>query len=290
VRAFTRLRGSPLAVGDRVGIDGFAFPSDPRTAFGIAYQEVTYASELGPTPAWRVDGRRPTWVLFVHGHNAPQREALRLLAPVVGDGFPALVLTYRNDPGAPRAGDGLRHGGASEWRDVEAATAYALGHGAADVVLVGYSMGGALVVSFLYESPLAAKVRGVILDAPGLDLGAAIDHGARRRTLPVVGLPVPAPLTAVAKAIAGARYHLDWDRLDYVDRAPRLSTPILLFHGTADPRIPVATSRALADARPDLVTFVPVDAAGHVKSWNLDRAGYERAVHAFLERVTAAGH
>jgi uncharacterized protein len=118
---------------------------------------------------------------------------------VVKDGFPALVLSYRDDPGAPACSDRLRHWGASEWRDVEAATAYALDHGAADVVLVGYSMGGALVASFLYQSPLAAKVRGVILDAPGLDLGAAIDYGARDRDVPVIGLPVPAPLTAAAK-------------------------------------------------------------------------------------------
>ena len=58
-------------------------------------------------------------------------------------------------------------------------------------------------ISFLYESKLAAEVRGVILDAPGVDLGAIVDHGARGRTLPLLGLPVPAPLTATAKAVAG---------------------------------------------------------------------------------------
>ena len=43
----------------------------------------------------------------------------------------------------------------------------------------------------------------MILDAPGVDLGAIVDHGARGRTLPLLGLPVPAPLTATAKAVAG---------------------------------------------------------------------------------------
>jgi hypothetical protein len=56
------------------------------------------------------------------------------------------------------------------------------------------------------------------------------------------------------------------------------------------PRIPIATSQALARARPDLVTFMPVNAAGHVKSWNLDPAGYERAARGFLERVAPATH
>jgi hypothetical protein len=285
VRAFTQLSGASLQVGDLVGLDGFAFPSDPRAAFGVHCDEVTYASDLGPTPAWFVKGTRPTWVLFVHGYNAPRREALRLLAPAVAQGFPALVIAYRNDPGAPRSADGLRRWGQAEWRDVEGATAYALAHGANEVVLVGYSMGGGVVTSFLYESKLAGRVRGVILDAPGLDLDAAIDHGARSRTLPLLGTPVPAALTTVAEGIAGIRYHLDWDRLDYVDRADRLSVPVLLFHGTADPRVPITTSQALAAARPDLVRFVPVAGAGHVKSWNVDRARYEREARAFLDRV-----
>src|SRR5206468_969529 len=133
---------------------------------------------------------------------------------------------------------------------------YALAHGASEVVLVGYSMGGGVVTSFLYESRLAGKVRGVILDAPGLSLDAAIDHGARNRKLPLLGTPVPAALTSLAEGIAGVRYHLDWDRLDYVDRADRLPVPVLLFHGTDDPRLPIAPSQALAAARPDLVRFV----------------------------------
>jgi hypothetical protein len=119
VRAFTRLHGSPPRAGERVGIYGFAFPSNPRTAYGLAYQEVGYASELGPTPAWYIRGRRPTWVLFVHGYNAPQQEALRLLAPVAKAGFPAMVLSYRNDPGAPASADHLRRWGACEWRDLQ---------------------------------------------------------------------------------------------------------------------------------------------------------------------------
>jgi hypothetical protein len=77
-----------------------------------------------------------------------------------------------------------------------------------------------VAISFLYESKLAAEVRGVILDAPGVDLGAIVDHGARGRTLPLLGLPVPAPLTATAKAVAGVRYALDWRRLDYHRIAP----------------------------------------------------------------------
>jgi uncharacterized protein len=52
---------------------------------------------------------------------------------------------------------------------------------------------------------------------------------------------------------------------------------------------PTATSQALARRRPDLVTFVPVAGAGHVRSWNLDRARYEQAAGAFLDRIGTTG-
>jgi uncharacterized protein len=287
-RAFSRLEGAAPRVGERSAVDGYAWPADPSLAGGRPAREITYPSPLGPTPAWLVGGRRDTWVILVHGYNAARTETLRTLATVTRLGYPALAVSYRNDPGAPRTPDDLRHWGATEWRDLEAATRYALGQGAGGVVLAGYSMGGAVVTSFLLSSPLASRVRGVVLDAPALDLGAVIDRGAADRDLPVLGAPVPPALTEVAKGIAGLRYHLDWGQLDYVDRAGRLRAPMLVFHQTGDPTVPVTISEALAAARPDLVTLERFGGDGHVQSWNVDRPRYERAVRAFLERVTPA--
>jgi uncharacterized protein len=287
-RAFTRLEGRPPRVGERSAVDGYAWPADPSLAAGRPAREVAYPSPLGPAPAWLVGGRRDTWVILVHGYNAARTEMLRTLAVVTGQGYPALAISYRNDPGAPRSPDGLRRWGATEWRDLDAAVRYAMGQGAGGVVLAGYSMGGAVVASFLLSSPLAARVRGVVLDAPALDLGEVIDNGATDRELPLLGAPVPPALTEVAKGIAGVRYDLDWSQLDYVDRAGRLKAPMLVFHQTGDPTVPAAISEALAAARPDLVTLERFGGDGHVQSWNVDRPRYERALRAFLERVAPA--
>jgi hypothetical protein len=288
-RTLTRLEGTPPRAGQRTAVEGYAWPADPALAAGRPAREVSYPSPLGPAPAWLVEGRRDTWVILVHGYNAPRTETLRALATVAGQGYPALAIDYRNDPGAPATPDGLRHWGATEWRDLEAATRYAVGRGAGSVVLTGYSMGAAVVASFLLSSPLAARVRGVVLDSPALDLGEVIDHGATDRDLPVLGTPVPPALTVVAKGIAGLRYDLDWGQLDYVDRAGGLAAPMLVFHQTGDPTVPVAISEALAEARPDLVTFERFGGDGHVQSWNVDRPRYERALRAFLGRVAPAG-
>ncbi len=277
VREFVPISGR-IRVGDLARLDSFAFPSDPQQALGIPFEEVTYHSPLGDTPAWYIAGPRDTWTVFVHGKGASRREALRILPAIVGLGLPSLVITYRNDPEAPPSADELYRYGATEWEDLQAAVDYALDHGAKQIVLVGYSMGGAIVTNFLYQSPLAGRVAGVIFDSPMLDFGATVDHGVAQTKLPGV-------LSSVGKVIAGRRFDINWGELNYLKRAGRLSVPILLFHGDDDERVPVETSDALARARPDIVTYVRTAGVGHVRSWNADPEAYEAAVRGFLGRV-----
>ncbi len=277
VREFSPLEGT-LEIGDPARLDSFAYPGDPQLAHGIPFEEVTFTSELGEFPAWFVDGQRDTWVIFVHGRGANRREALRMLPTVVERGFPSLIITYRNDVEAPASADGFYRFGQTEWKELEGAADYAFQHGADELILVGYSMGGATAVNFLFQSPLVERVRAVILDAPMLDFGAIIDREADERG-------VPGLLTAVTKLIVGFRFDVDWGELNYLKRADELTVPILLFHGDDDPTAPVTTSDALAEARPDIVTYVRVADAGHVRSWNADPAAYEASVQEFLERV-----
>ncbi len=277
VREFSVLHGAP-EIGELARLDSFAFPGDPEQARGIGFEEVTITSELGDFPAWFVEGSRDTWVIFVHGRGASRREALRMLPTVVELEFPSLIITYRNDVEAPASPDGFYRFGKTEWEDLEAAADYALQHGAKELVLVGYSMGGAIATSFLYKSPLAERVRAVIFDAPLLDFGAAVDWGVRNNIVPGV-------VITTGKIIAESRFDFDFDDLNYLKRADELTVPMLLFHGDDDPTAPVATSDALAEARPDIVTYVRVVDAGHVRSWNADPAAYEASVRDFLERV-----
>ena len=52
-----------------------------------------------------------------------------------------------------------------------------------------------------------------------------------------------------------------------------------------DDVVPVGRSRALAGARPDLVTFAPWTTARHTKEWNVDPELWDSLVSAFLRRV-----
>ena len=282
VRSLIRLTGA-TRVGDLVRLDHFAFPGDPEAAFGLPLEHVQYSSHLsdrpGRFPAWFVDGSSSTWVILLHGRRVSQRETLRMLPVVASLGLPSLSITYRNDFWAPKTEDCYYRYGQTEWHDLEGAVSYALEHGADDVVLVGYSYGGAIVMNFLYQSSLAGEVRGVILDAPMLDLNAIAQSAADERN-------IPGPLLISAKRISRHRFDLQWEELNYLERADELTVPILLFHGDADGIVPVKTSDKLYELRPDIVTYVRVKGVGHARSWNADREAYEGAVRDFLRAVT----
>ena len=190
-----------------------------------------------------------------------------------------LFITYRNDKGQPQDSSGIYQYGLTEWQDLHASVEYALSQpGARDVVLIGHSMGGGIVVQFLYESPLASSVTGVVMDTPMLDFNAPVDMGARERNLPGF-------VTVTVKRVATLRFSVDWDAMDYLKEADRLNVPILLIHGGADTRIPIETSDKLADLRPDLVTYSVYPDTTHGDAWNLDSGRYERELREFLLRV-----
>ena len=200
------------------------------------------------------------------------------MPPVSASGATSLVISYRNHENSPDDPSGRYGYGLTEWEDVQAAAQYALDHGANDLVVAGWSMGGGIVASFMYNSKLADRVSALILDSPMLNFEKSVDWGGKQRSLPNV-------LTQTAKWIADKRFDIAWDQLDYLGRAKRLDVPVLLFHGDADKTVPVATSDQFAAERPDIVTYVRFEGAPHVGSWNTDRGRYETATRDFLATV-----
>ena len=282
----TRVPDEPIpAPGSAVRLDSYIWSGDPRTALGIPFSEITYQVEGGNADAWYVEGSSDTWMIFVHGKGAPKNEALRLLPLAVERGYHAMVIDYRNDPGAPPDPSGTYQYGVTEWKDVASATRHARSRGGRNVIIVGYSMGGANVLSFLLESPLRSQTAAVILDSPVLNLGSIIDHAADQTSLPLTSIPVPQSLTSVAKWIAGWRYGIDWNDTDYVERSRDLQTPMLIIQGSGDKTVPSEPADELARLRPDIVTLSTPPGVGHVLAWNADTEDYEALITTFLENL-----
>lgn len=286
-RTVTSVVRGRLEPGLAVAVDEYMHDGDPKTARGLDFEAVTIRGDLGELPAWLIPptAGQPTntWVIAVHGRQVTRAETLRVLPTIAATGMAALVLSYRNDEGAPASPDGYYHLGDTEWRDVAAAVRYAHANGASGVVLYGWSMGGAISMTALRRMPPsdAALIRGLVLDSPIMDWDAVLDLQGRNRGLPGF-------VTWTAGRFAEWRANLDFADFDQRVYAPQLTVPALIFVDESDTMVPLRPAQQFAAARPDLVTLVTTCGAGHVSSWNANPAAYEAALSGFLGQFAAA--
>ena len=216
----------------------------------------------------------------MHGRGTLRSECLRAVPVMNALGLPTLVVSYRNDGEAPRTRGGSYALGASEWRDVDSAIGYALRQGARRVVLMGWSMGGAIALQTAVSSEHRDAIAGVILDSPVVDWRTVLRFQARESGLrePLPGLAMGALGNTFLARLSGAEEAIPFDRLDMVARASELDAPILILHSDDDGFVPADASHALAEARPDLVTMPEFHVARHTKIWNYDEDGWSAAI------------
>jgi pimeloyl-ACP methyl ester carboxylesterase len=298
VRPVTRLDFGRLRTG-KGRWNPYYFASDPFSALGLPFQNVEVPGETGPLHGWRVPGVRlsagagsataagTSWAILVHGRGATREECLRALPVLYRLGITSLVAGYRTTVGLASAPTSRYHLGDTEWQDIESAIVYAAGQGASEIVLFGWSMGGAIALQAVSRSWTADRVKGIVLDSPVLDWRDVLAHQARlNRVPPAIGLLAQSVLSRRSVwRLAGTEARVDLDRLDWVTRAGELAHPVLLIHSKDDEFVPSTPSQRFADVRPDLVTYVQIDGARHCKGWNVDSEVWDSAVARFLLRL-----
>lgn len=264
---------------------------------GVPYREVGIETTVGVAPAWVVEPETPgatsPWLIAVHGRGVTRAEPLRAVPVFRAAGYHCLLISYRNDGEAPQSRDGRYALGGEEWLDVEAAMSFALEQGATQIVLMGWSMGGATVLQCLLQSTLAPRIDGLVLESPVVDWLTVLRFQAR-----AVGLPPAVRDAALAMlgsrrgaSLIGLESPIDFARLDIVARAAELPVPMLVLHSDDDGFVPSDGSVALAAARPDVVRLERFTRARHTKLWNYDRERWERAITTWLvdEKLAEAG-
>ncbi|GAB4067350.1 alpha/beta fold hydrolase [Angustibacter speluncae] len=267
----------------------YYFTGTPTSALGLRHVDVEVRSDAGVLPTWFVPPpkdvkKRDVWAVLVHGRGATREECLRAVPLLHRLGVPVLVPSYRNDPDGPTTYGGRLSLGDTEWQDVEAAVLHALEHGASKVVLFGWSMGGAIVLQHVSRSWTADRVKALVLDSPVIDWKDVLEHHAQinRLPLPIGRLGLMMLADRAWRRVVGTDAPVDLRRLDWVSRAAELRLPVLLVHSDDDEYVPSGPSRRLAEARPDLVTFVGFPHARHCREWNTDPDRWEREVARFL--------
>jgi pimeloyl-ACP methyl ester carboxylesterase len=275
--------------------DGYYFFGSPQETLGLPSSDVEIESDIGMLPAWEVPAPAAAksltegealnrWAILVHGRGAQRGECLRAVPVLHELGFTSLIPMYRNDIGAPSSSDGRYSLGLSEWRDCEAAILHAVDSGAQEIVLFGWSMGGAIVLQTLDRSWLSGRVKGVVLNAPALDWADVIRHQTALNN-------IPGPIGALSRSLIGQQWArrlvgvhepIDWAQTNWESRADELKHRTLLIHSVDDDFVPVGPALSLATKRPDLVRFEPWKQARHTKEWNVDPQRWNAIVRDFL--------
>jgi uncharacterized protein len=266
---------APMHPGLRVVVSSQVYWLDPEQSFGIVSRTIKIPSDTGLLPAWYVPGRSRDFAIVVHGYNASMTDGERLVPALAGLGLPVVLIDYRNDVDAPASADHLMHLGDTEWRDLESTARWALSQGAQQIVLVGISMGGAVVEMFMQRSSLAKRVVAAVLDSPVLDWDAVLRFQAARRHLPDI-------FVASTEIVIRLRIGFDVSSYNLVRDAAAMKVPTLLYQDGQDALVPPGVAAELATARPGLVEYHLFSDAGHAEEWNVDPSMYDDTLHSFL--------
>lgn len=227
---------------------------------GLSYEEVHIPVGQGEIAGWWIaaeNAAAPT-VLYLHGNYRNRGYNLDHAARLHGMGCNVLVIDYRG------YGDSSAVGPTEQgvYADAEAAWQYLLktrGVPAGRAFLFGHSLGGAIAIDLAVRHPEAA---GLITEGTFTSMQAMAerDYGF---------LPVGLLLN---------------QRFDSIAKISRLKMPLLLIHGTWDPRIPVAMADALYAAAPQPKQLLKIAGGEHNNSGVVGKVEYRAAVSAFIRQ------
>ncbi|MHA6692908.1 alpha/beta hydrolase [Devosia sp. A449] len=259
------------------------YQGDPNRAFGYQFESIAIDGELGQLPAWFIPtvspGAATPWALFVHGIGGRRENGYRFLPTFHDAGHPVLMISYRDDSGAPVDPSGLYAFGLTEWPDLERGVRYALQNGAPSVILIAESMGGGIVGQFMLHSGQRDAISAIVLDAPAISFDSILTEQIEKMHLPL------APILA-----RGALLFSDWfstvplGEAETTEALARLDKPLFLSHGFIDQIVPIVSSDRLVAMRSAPTTYLRT-AADHIQSWKLDPSQYEASLRAFLSTL-----
>ena len=260
---------------------GGVYGGDPKSRLGLDYEEIELATEVGNMPAWVIMSQaassslKPSWAILIHGWGQERAYCLQYVPMLTSLGINCLILSYRNDRGAPQSQDGKYRLGLEEWREVDAAVQHIADRGGEQIFLYGFSMGGQIVIQAMKRSSLAGQyVKALVLDGPVLDWQRVIYALAKRSHLPKFSAKMTMKVLKIKKSIS-------FKDLNAVDNDIGFSGPILILHGLDDTVVPFSVSESFVKKYPN-AKLCAFKEGGHMLLMNSNQDVYCREVETFL--------
>jgi len=245
---------------------GREFENDPAT-MRHAPEDVYFTSaDKVKLHGWYIAarGQERGTILVCHGNVENISTHVKLDLWLVDAGYNLFIFDYRGygrSEGSPDV-KGIN-------RDAEAALETLLARKPGRVIVFGKSLGGAVAVNTVANSPYRRSVKGVILEGTF----ASYRMIAREKIAgSIIGWPLQYPLSLLVSD--------DCSPVDYIKRLAPI--PVLIMHGRDDAIVPQHHGKILCEAAAEPKQYWELS-PGHVKSWT-DAATRERLL-AYLDRL-----
>jgi hypothetical protein len=238
------------------------FPSreivDSPADYGLAFEDLTCTTSDGVrVHGWlmKPEGKPDAWLLFSHGNGGNISGRPQIARPLVQRNLAVLLYDYR--------GYGKSEGSPDEqgtYRDAEAMLAELLARAQSPkhVFLFGRSLGGGVSYELAVRHP---ELGGLITDATFTSMPEMA-----RRVFPI-------PFV----------WRLVRNRYDNLAKAPQVTMPRLVMHGTADELIPYSMGEQLRDATDPPSRFHAIEGGGHNDTFAVGGSEYAEAVRRFID-------
>jgi pimeloyl-ACP methyl ester carboxylesterase len=252
-------------------------PTDPADLERTG-QSITFDLPDGSTtPGWLVAGDNPTGptVVILHGFGDSRYGALTRVPRLAPYASRLVAFDFRGQGEAEAA---YSQGGAAEADDTIAVLEQLEDQ---RIVLFGYSMGAQIAIAAAARLGQRGETRlaGVIADGPYQHWQTPIVNTLRCKGLPAFPLVNLAGLLIACRAGRAVLFNRK-------DEALRLSVPLLILHGQADPICPLSEARALAEAAP-MSTLVTFETGTHLDLDAQDPQRYDTAIANFFTNLPA---
>jgi uncharacterized protein len=206
--------------------------------FGCTSEDVTIAEGTLHLQGWWLPGTNGKTVLYFHGNGGNIGANAEHACRFQKMGFSTLLFDYR--------GYGKSDGDFPSERSVYADADRAWAHlqerhiAAADIVLYGHSLGGAVAIEIARRHPDA---RALIVESTFTSLADMSERDRMSRIFPLKLLMT--------------------EQMDSLSKIASIKMPILFIHGTADPLVPPQMTERLFDRATGSKSLFLVSGAGH---------------------------
>ena len=242
------------------------------------FSRVSFATEDGLTiTAWYASatGTAGGAVLLLHGHRGNRDQLLVHAEYLAAAGYGALLIDFRNHG---ESGGTFTSMGYHEIKDARAAYRYLERQpDVKRIALWGHSMGGAVACQLMSEVDAA----GLFVDATFADFPAVVRKGVIGRGLPAS--PIAEVMIAIYRFLSGS----DWSAIRPIDQLAAIDKPVLLFHGSDDPLIPLGEAERIASANPHVRLSI-FERGAHSDLYEVDPGRYRKEALAYLRKAFEA--